>query len=412
MHNFTKNTKSISVIEIKIYNKRGNQNYKEKKLLKALRDVVEKKVKENPNFLNEFKPANDYTELNNLYNKYCIEEASYEDITHEIQQQKSETNLSKNMTQEKEIVVDENYTLNEDSVFIDPLNREEPKVRGYVMDDEFKSAETQSQQTNKTFAEPISFEESFELPKDDDKKSATGTQEKSNKPKATQPINPEFGEMAENRKRKNARKFAKYIVEAVCMLSEKGFVWYATKDINEAKLAEYEINDEMELDLLVSLSEGQEITVKQFFKMQCEQAELLSKFDAQKKQDLADALADVMIEKGVAPTPTQELLVIGLTILGEKAIALITLTSQNNSLLMQLRAMHVGQPKRKPQPQPQTPPQSQQKNSVEDIHFTDVEREVVKQKINEVIDTLETVEKEGDYESLGNVVEKPIETKE
>ena len=402
------------MIEIKIYNKRGNQNYKEKKLLKALREVLEKKVKENPNFLNEFKPANDYTELNNLYNKYCIEETSYEDVTHE--QPIEKTNTTENMAQEN-IATDENYTLSEDSVFIDPLNREEPKVRGYVMDEEFKSTEQQPTSPNKTFGEPISFEESFELPSNEgDKKSATTgerSQEKGKQTKSpTQPINPSFQDMDGGRKRRNAKKFAKYIVEAVCMLAEKGFVWYATKDINEAKLTEYELNDEMDLDLLVSLSNGQEATVKQFFKIQCTEADILSKFDEQKKLDLAEALADVMLEKGVAPTPTQELMVIGLTILGEKAIALMTLTSQNNSLLSQLRAMHEGQPKRRTQPQA-AQQQQPTKNGAEEIHFTEVERETVKEKINEVIDTLETVdEKEGNYETLGNIVEKPIETKE
>jgi hypothetical protein len=410
------------MLDIKIYNKRGNKNYKEKRLLKKLEEVVAQKVKENPNFLNEFKPANDYTELNNLYNKYCIEEASYVDVTNEPEiETKTENPTPQNTTESmaQSETTESDYKLDKDSLFIDPLNREEPKVRGYVMDEEFKSAETPQQPVKNTFAEPISFEESFELPKEDDnKKSATGGQEKgkSIKPNPAPPINPDFGDMENSRKRKNAKKFAKYIVEAVCMLAEKGFVWYATKDINEAKLAEYELNDEMDLDLLVSLSDGQEATVKQFFKLQCAQAEKLSKFDAQKKQDLAEALAEVMMEKGVAPTPTQELMLVGLTILGEKAIALMTLTAQNNSLLMQLRAMHEGgnRPTYRPQPQQAPPPPTQQttqqNSAVEDIHFTETEREVIKEKVSEVIDAIEN--QEGNYETLGNVVETPIETKE
>jgi len=390
------------MIDIKIYNKRGNQNYKEKKLLKRLKEVVEQKVKQNPNFLNEFKPANDYTELNNLYNKYCVEEAEYEDVTETI-------NTNQNMPKQPDVSpnVSEDYSLKEDSVFIDPLNREEPKVRSYVMDEEFPSTQPKLQAERTSFAEPISFEESFELPTDDKEpsKNTPKGQQQPKQPKANagQSINPDYESMDGAKKRKNSKKFAKYIVEAVCMLAEKGFVWYATKDINEAKLAEYELNNEMDLDLLVNLSDGQEATVKQFFSIQCVNAEALSKFDDQKKQDLADALAEVMMEKGVAPTPTQELMLVGLTILGEKAIALMTLTAQNNGLLAQLRAMHTGKPKVSKQQAPPPPPQPQQappQSVVEDVQFTEIKKEP------------EVKEEEGDFETLGDVIEEPIETKE
>jgi hypothetical protein len=218
------------MIDIKIYNKRGNQNYKEKKLLKRLKEVVEQKVKQNPNFLNEFKPANDYTELNNLYNKYCVEEAEYEDVTETI-------NTNQNMPKQPDVSPDvsEDYSLKEDSVFIDPLNREEPKVRSYVMDEEFPSTQPKVEAERTSFAEPISFEESFELPTDDkepSKNTPKGQQQpKQSKANAGQSINPDYDSMDGAKKRKNSRKFAKYIVEAVCMLAEKGFVWYATKDM-------------------------------------------------------------------------------------------------------------------------------------------------------------------------------------
>jgi hypothetical protein len=123
------------------------------------------------------------------------------------------------------------------------------------------------------------------------------------------------------------------------MLSEKGFVWYANKDINEAKLVEYEVKDEIDLQLLVTLEDGQEATVKTFFQQQCFKAEQLSKIDQSEKEDLIDALADVLLEKGVAPTPSQELMMVGLKIFGGQVLNLIALKSQTNSLLDQLRAM-------------------------------------------------------------------------
>ena len=397
-------------MNIKIYTKKGARNYKENRLLKKLTDVIQKKASENPNFLNDFKPANDWTELNNLYNKYCTEEAEYVDVTNDTTEQPIETQPEKPKDMPTEEVIDN--TLNEDSVFIDPLNREEPKVRSYVMEEEFQTPQQTEAPKRTQFAEPLSFEESFEIPDDSNDKKATETKggQQTKKPQPTAPVNPNYQDMEANKKRKNSRKFAKYIVEAICMLSEKGFVWYATKDINEAKLAEYELNDEMDLDLLVTLSEGQEVTVKEFFKGQCVQAEMLSKFDDQKKQDLADALAEVMMEKGVAPTPMQELMLVALTVIGEKAVALITITSQNNSLLNQLRTMHEGRPQRKnfaPPPPPTPPPPTQTTNKVQDIQFTETEREVVKEKLNETIEAIE-----GQYEEIGDVIEKPLETKE
>jgi hypothetical protein len=44
-----------------------------------------------------------------------------------------------------------------------------------------------------------------------------------------------------------------------------------------------------------------------------------------------------MMEKGIAPTPTQELIMITLTIFGGQAVTLMALKSQTNSLLAQLR---------------------------------------------------------------------------
>jgi hypothetical protein len=49
------------------------------------------------------------------------------------------------------------------------------------------------------------------------------------------------------------------------------------------------------------------------------------------------------MEKGVGPTPTQELMLIAFKIFGGQAITLMTLKSQSNALLSQLRAMKTGE---------------------------------------------------------------------
>ena len=159
--------------------------------------------------------------------------------------------------------------------------------------------------------------------------------------------------MSGSQQKKSTKKFAKYIVEAVCALAEKGFVWYANKEINDAKLAEYELNGEMDLSILVTLENGQEATVRRFFQQQCIAAEQLSKFEEEEKKDMAEALAEVFLEKGIAPSKTQELLIIVGGVLIKKGAFLLSLKSQTNSLLDQLRAMSDGQPKEPQYEQPQ-----------------------------------------------------------
>ncbi|MEG7735986.1 hypothetical protein U2446_15120, partial [Listeria monocytogenes] len=72
------------------------------------------------------------------------------------------------------------------------------------------------------------------------------------------------------------------------MLAEKGITWWATKDINDAKIVEYELTGEYNLDMLVSLENGAEISIKGFFANQCKSAEQLAKFEPEEKQDIID----------------------------------------------------------------------------------------------------------------------------
>jgi hypothetical protein len=98
----------------------------------------------------------------------------------------------------------------------------------------------------------------------------------------------------------------------------------------------------MNLSLLVTLEDGQEATVKQFFQGQTMRAEQLAKIDPEEKKDLAEVLAEVLLEKGIAPTSSQELILIGFKIFGAQAISLLSLKSQTNALLGQLREMNSG----------------------------------------------------------------------
>jgi len=336
-------------MSIKVYAKRGKQNYKEKRLVQQLQQALDIKRKTDPEIAERFRPATTYEELQGLHRMYVSQDVEFEEVNQDMAKSKKEDF-------EDEIIVEENnstksfldsFEEEESSDFIDPFNRESPIVRDYVteggisMDSGKDTGPTRTQ-----FNEPVTFAEAFELPSDDPEENVPGGnsgrgEQKKERPRRerTEPVNPSFDDMSSGKKKRSTKKFAKYIVEVVCMLASKGLVWFANKDINEAKLAEYELNGEMDLSILVTLEQGQEITVKQFFQSQCLAAEEIAKIDEEEKSDLADTLAEVLLEKGVAPTPMQELMLISFKVFGEKAIMLLSLKSQTSNLLSQLRSM-------------------------------------------------------------------------
>jgi len=364
---------------MKVYNKKGKRNYKEVRLIKELEKSLQKRIDDGDHkIVHNFQPADSFEELQALHAQYTSEEAEFEEV-----KIKEDTKLkSDNMNKKDEEIIDKDDDIldDDDNSFIDPFNRQEPTTYDYTNDGGFSKDSTPKNTGQTDFAEPMSFDEAFELPEEGVDEEAVENNSSSSKQKDQEPKqkrqqkkedpwNPSFDDMSGGNQKKSTKKFAKYIVEAVCALAEKGFVWYANKDINEAKLAEYELNGEMNLSILVTLETGQDATVKHFFQQQCIAAEQLAKFEDEEKKDMSEALAAVLLEKGIAPTATQELMIVVGGVLVKKGAILLSLKSQTNSLLNQLRAMNSGQPQYE-QPQPQYEPQPQpqyQEPAIQDV---------------------------------------------
>ena len=121
------------------------------------------------------------------------------------------------------------------------------------------------------------------------------------------------------------------------MLAERGFVWWTTKDITEAKIAEYELNDEMDLTLLLTMPNGQQATVKEWFGNQRINAEQLAKFEQAEKDDLAEILAEVLDKKGITPSEEQELLIIAFSMFGKKFMVAWDMKKGINNIIEQLK---------------------------------------------------------------------------
>jgi len=353
-------------MSIKIYAKKGKRNYKEMRMIQEIQPIIDKRLQGNPEAAESFVPASNYDELEAMHRMYAVQDTEFVEIKNKdmAKEKDEEVNFSKG---------NEDYfnDVDDDSTFIDPFNRQEPTTYDYTLEGGLQKDDMiQKGPPRSDFAEPLSFDEAFQLPDDDSEEPVEKTQQGKNddsqkqqpnqKRERKEPLNPSFDEMSGSKQKKSTKKFAKYIVEAVCALAEKGFVWYANKDINDAKLAEYELSGEMNLSILVTLENGQDATVKQFFQQQCLAAEQLGKFEEEEKRDMSEALAEVFMEKGIAPTATQELMIIVGGVLVKKGAILLSLKSQTNSLLSQLRMMNDGQPQQPQYEQPQPQPQYEQ----------------------------------------------------
>jgi hypothetical protein len=334
--------------KLKIYQKRGATNYKEKKLITALEKSLTSHFEKNPNLAQEFEPAKNFEELKALYNQYCVEEVQFEEttndettqqvggqeISNEDKHKKFRDSMQETVTPKEDNSAFDNNTSNDN--FVDPFNDAEPIVRDYVQDEGQKA---QQQKANQTFSEPIDDKQAFEMPSSADEKSTTNKGAKKQQ-EPSKPLNPKFDEMDNGKKKRSTKRLAKMIVEGACLLAEKGCIWWTTKDITEDKLVQYEIEDTLDLQILLTLEGNQQITVRNWFLDKVRDAQTLFKVSDEDKSDLVDSLYEVLLEKGVAPTPMQELIINSVkTFILDMGLKAFALSSQINSVLTQLKQM-------------------------------------------------------------------------
>lgn len=332
---------------LKIYLKRGAPNYKEKRLIQAIEKAIAEKGHNNT-----FKPATNFEELKALHTEYCTESVSFVETKNDGTLEKSESTSASTEEQHNEFrdKSAESITPSEEvktpvstsnEPFVDPFNSAEPIVRDYVTDNGFKE-EGNDQQQKTTFDEPNSFKESFEMPSHEDEKGTSSKSQPKKEQKAkAEPLNPKFDDMSDAKKKRSTKKFAKLIVEGTILLAEKGCIWWTTKDITDDKLIEYELEDTMDLQILLTLEDNQKQPVSEWFRAKVKEANGCFKVEEQDKQDLIDSLYEVMLEKGIAPTPMQELIINAVkTLILDMGLKAYNLSSQINSVLNQLKAMH------------------------------------------------------------------------
>jgi hypothetical protein len=102
-------------------------------------------------------------------------------------------------------------------------------------------------------------------------------------------------------------------------------------------MIEYELKNEIDVSLMITLDSTTQCTAKEFFQKMCSDAKIAAKIPQDDQDELADALADVLMEKGIAPTAMQTLLMVGGQIVAKQATNLMMTISIQNNLLDGLR---------------------------------------------------------------------------
>ena len=343
--------------KLKIYNHgRGSAPYQAKKLLKDLEPIIERKMITDPGFAASFRPVDNYEDLLKMHSVHCAETATI------ISEVKNEPNINLSSMENGNPNIERNKSSETESStnkqVIDPINEAEPIIRDYVLTDdayEKKSSIPSPDAQNEAalnFGEPMNFGEAFDIPTDDNEDPKLGNKKEETKQSTSQnntqqnsapkkePVNPFFEEQSNQNKKKQTKRMAKYIVKATVMLLEKGFVWWTTKDINEVRLIEMELKNEIDLSVLLALDENTQQTAREFFAKMCSDAMAASKVSEDDQEELTDALFEVLLEKGIAPTPMQNLALVGFQIIAAKALTALGLSSMVNSVLAGLNENH------------------------------------------------------------------------
>ena len=360
---------------MKVYIKKGNTNYKEKRLIKDLRAALTEQG------IDDFTPAKDFEELKQAHSQFCIDEAQTLDT---IDQETTNSLDNQNMTEKPitntdgDIIADTptpEPQLKSNTNSSDPLNRSEPIIRDYVMDN-YNNQSPEGDGGAVDFAEPVDFADAFSMPSENepDETESSKTESTNSGPAPVENhVNPSFNEMDNKKAKKKSQRFAKQVTGLVCDLAERGFIYATTKDITDAKLAEYEASGEMDLTFLVQLADGQEVAIKQFFANQRALSEHEGKIGQEEREELTEALAEVFMEKGIAPTPTQELALTAAKVFGVMLIKGVTIQKQNAAILEQLREQAPA-PEQPIEEQTSTPVEEEMTQEEENVLYEDIEQ--------------------------------------
>lgn len=339
----------------KIYVKRGNLSYKERRYIDALKGFLT----ENPNITIE--PAQNYKELEGLWSKYCIEDVDFSEVKNNENNEDMETNNDiKN--DEVDLETEKNSNINEQQSIADtdddddwddtgnnsdPFNRDEPIVRDYVKNgSDFPDDKVNLNNVKSSYEEPRTQKAQMRMPGEEDElppkkefNTTNNTNKSSNLSEGnSKSINPKYSELSPAEQKKQSKRMAKSIVRIGSGIGSKILEFWGTNGINEEDINEYE-KEGLELDLQVAsiYEPNQVVSVREFFAQNREMIVNISQFSEEEKEELIDAITDYFVAEKIGPTPRQNLLLTIAEIAGLKVISVWGIKKGVNAVVSELR---------------------------------------------------------------------------
>ena len=315
-------------MKLRIYNKRGNHNFREKRFIKEITERLTQQAQSDPKILESITPANTFEELEVWHKKLFAESVDFVEV-----------NSPKTPSPEAEPTPEINTDMaeNENKPFIDPFNRQEPNVREYVLKDQFSPDGDANDKIKSSYGEPLNFDEAFGLPSDDDlnqqqRPARGGSSQSSGGGSSSSKSN---SDMDPARAKRMSKRLAKQVVDITFACLEFGFVWYCSKDITPEKMQEYS-DAGIDVDFLLEMPDGMRLSVREYFMNQIGAITEASKFDKEDRDDMVEDLTEYFIEKDwKMSTGWNTALTLG-TILVKKVMAAVQITASNNMIIAQL----------------------------------------------------------------------------
>jgi hypothetical protein len=145
------------------------------------------------------------------------------------------------------------------------------------------------------------------------------------------PVNPALKELSEPEKRKAAKQTSKMLVHSYCQLAPKPFIHISSFSI--PKMEKMAMNKEIDMDMRLQTGETSFTTVKEYATENNAQVEEVFKVKEETREAIEDALTDVLMEQGMALTPTQMLGYLLVSHLTEMTMATFSLVGQKKDFM-------------------------------------------------------------------------------
>lgn len=153
-----------------------------------------------------------------------------------------------------------------------------------------------------------------------------------------EPVNPALQDLSDQQKRKAAKETAKALMMAYCKFVPVPFKKFAT--ISDSKVKRLAMEGKIDLDMQFNLGENTVETVKGFIDANNSQVDEIFTVDEETRKSIEEPLVEVLMEQGMALTPTQRLILAVGTHVTTMTVNTIALVRQNKSALETFSKFH------------------------------------------------------------------------